>query len=336
MAIYRLEAKILGRQAKDRQGNPILGRQVSILAKAAYRAAERLCDQRSGQTFDYRSRNLEVVHRSILAPDIAPAWLHEADSRETREHLWNEIERVEKRKDSQLAREFIISLPVELDLQAQVKAIEGWCEQELVSKGFVVDVAIHRSRDEKNPHAHLLVTTRTVGPDGFGPKPKTNGKFYGRGVVGKDAKSDLEVWRESWAKAENQALEEAGSEARVDHRSLSDRGVLDRLPEPKIGNAALHMQRSGKVHDPDRVRETRRVRVLNTVLPMIREVERDGEVHQAGLGMNWQDRASGALGRFYDQARDFIEDESSGGTAWRDYVEKKRQRERDADSEMSR
>jgi ATP-dependent exoDNAse (exonuclease V) alpha subunit len=327
VAIYRLEAKILGRQAKDRAGQVVAGKQVSVVAKAAYRSGERLRDERIEKSFDYRSRSQEVVHREILSPEDAPAWLQAPESREKRQRLWNEVERVEKRKDSQLAREFVISLPVELDREAQIEAARRWCNEELVSEGFVVDLAVHRSKDGKNPHAHILSTLRPIGEDGFGLKPSTDGKFNGRGSVGKGAKSDLDQWRESWAEAENRALSTAGSTARVDHRSLADQGI-DRIPEPKIGVSAMNMQRSGKLHDPDRVREARRVKVRNEVLPAIRDVEQSGEVRQEGIGANWWERAAVALGQMYDRSMEFLSDESSGGN-WRKYVERRREKEVD-------
>jgi ATP-dependent exoDNAse (exonuclease V) alpha subunit len=326
VAIYRLEAKILGRQAKDKAGHAVAGKQVSVVAKAAYRSGERLRDERIEKSFDYRSRSQEVVHTEILCRQDAPAWLQAPESKEKRERLWNEVERVEKRKDSQLAREFVISLPKELDRDAQIEAARDWCNKELVSKGFVVDMAVHRSKDGKNPHAHVLSTLRPMGEDGFGLKPSTDGKFNGRGSVGKGAKGDLDLWRESWAEAENRALASAGSAVRVDHRSLADQGI-DRMPEPKIGVSAMNMQRSGKLHDPDKVRDARRVRVRNLVIPAIRDVEGPGEVHQEGLGVSWRDRAAVVVGRLYDRSREFLADESSGGGGWRKRVEKERERD---------
>ncbi len=325
VAIYRLEAKILGRQAKDRAGVAVAGKQVSIVAKAAYRSGEQLRDERVEKTFDYQSRSQEVIHKEILCREDAPEWLQAPESREKRQQLWNDIERVEKRKDSQLAREFVISLPVELDQKDQIEAARNWCKEELVSKGFVVDLSVHRSKDGKNPHAHVLCTLRPMGEDGFGLKPSTAGKFNGRGEVGWGAKCDLDVWRESWEEVENRALASAGVNVRVDHRSLADQGI-DRAPEPKIGVAAMNMQRSGKLHDPDRVRDARRVRVRNLVLPAIRDVEGTGEVHQEGLGPTWRDRAGVALSRIYDRSREFLADESSGGS-WRKYVEKRKERD---------
>ncbi len=154
-----------------------------------------------------------------MAPADAPDWLKgqaqdkpagAKKQREQREQLWNTIEKVEKRKDSQLAREFVLSLPRQLDRAQQIELVRNWCLSEFVSKGFVVDLAIHKSKSGQNPHAHVLVTTRPVTVDGFGKKPDTAGKFNGRGAAGFGAKEQLVQWRESWCHAENTALEKAG------------------------------------------------------------------------------------------------------------------------------
>ena len=210
MAIYRNEARIIGRQAKDKTGKPLPGKQVSVVAKAAYRSGQRLKDDRTGKTFDYRSRSQEIVHAEILAPANAPDWLRDGaekhgggEDREIRRRLWNTMEKVEKRKDSQLAREFILALPVELDHEQHIDLVRAWCQEEIVSQGFVVDFAVHKSWNGENPHAHVLQTLRPVdanAPEGFGRKPDMTGKFTGRGQVGPGAKADLADWRKSWGR----------------------------------------------------------------------------------------------------------------------------------------
>src|ERR1700675_62396 len=96
MAIYRFEAKVIGRSA---------GR--SSTASAAYRAGEALTDERTGLAFDY-SRRRGVLHSEIMAPADAPDWMRD------RAQLWNAVEKAEKRKDAQLSREILLSLPHEL------------------------------------------------------------------------------------------------------------------------------------------------------------------------------------------------------------------------------
>ncbi|MCW5631886.1 MAG: MobA/MobL family protein [Rubrivivax sp.] len=314
MAIYRLEAKIISRRAKDRAGRPIPGRTVSVVAKAAYRSGQRLHDEQQERTYNYRSRAQEVVHAELVLPEGAPAWLQpDSDGtsarRELREELWNRIEQAERRSDSQLAREFVISLPLELEQEQQVGLIRGWCSEQITVHGFVADFAVHRSRDGQNPHAHVLCTLRPVEGDGFGRKPDQSGKFHGGGV-GFAAKSELEAWRLSWETHCNAALEAAGSDARVDHRSLKDQGI-DREPEPKIGADATAMERRGAVEDSERGRAARQVRMQNDMRSAIRDAQHQGEV--AGeTEVSWGARLRGAFTYVYQEAQELLRDESSG------------------------
>ena len=319
MAIYRLEAKIIGRKAKDKSGQPIPGKEVSVVAKAAYRSGEKLKDERIGRTFNYRARSQEVVHCEIVTPGGAPDWMQSSRAR-----LWNAIEKAEKRVDSQLAREFTLALPVELTREEQIEAVREWCRQEIVSKGFVADFAVHRSKDGRNPHAHILATLRPVEGDGFGKKPDTAGKFNKRGSVGKETKNELVAWRESWAKAENAALVQAGRKERVDHRSLKDQNI-DRVPEPKIGVDAMAMKRRGIEADPERIRLVRHVRLENNIRSAIREVRKHGEVFQRrGAGRTWWERARLAIGRVREHAGELLRSEAS---SWGAYMETRRGQE---------
>ena len=164
-----------------------------------------------------------------------------------RELLWNRIEAAGKRKDSQLAREFELALPIELSEKQRLEVLRDWCQSELADKGFAVDYAIHRSKDGNNPHAHVLCTMRPVdaaSETGFGKKPDMAGKFTGRGIVGDGAKADLNDWRETWAVAQNKALEAAGSAARVDHRTLQAQGI-DRVAGTHVGVSASAMEKKG-------------------------------------------------------------------------------------------
>lgn len=316
MAIFRLEAKIIGRRAKDKAGKPIPGRSVSVVAKAAYRAGQKLHDERTDRTYNYRSRAQEVVHTEIVAPDDAPSWLKPesggADAGNPRERLWNEIERAERRVDSQLAREFVISLPVELEREQQVELLRLWCRNEVTAQGFVADFAVHKSSDGHNPHGHVLCTLRPVEGEGFGKKPDMTGKFHERGAVGHGAKSELEGWRSSWEILCNEALERAGHEVRIDHRSLKDQGI-DREPEPKIGVEATAMQRRGASEDPDRVRDARQVRMRNELLGDVRSVEMHGET-AAGeeTELTWWARLQGGASIVWSEFREYLRDESSG------------------------
>jgi ATP-dependent exoDNAse (exonuclease V) alpha subunit len=154
MSIYHLHAKLLFR--KD-------GRRV--IAAAAYRTGTLLTDEGSGITHDFRGKR-GVVHTEIVAPVIAPKWVYD------RQTLWNTVERVEQRRDAQLAREIELSLPSELTLQEQVHLARDYATNVLVSVSMIVDIAIH-TNDVLNPHAHLLLTTRTITAAGFGPNDRS-------------------------------------------------------------------------------------------------------------------------------------------------------------------
>ena len=219
MAIYRFSASVVKRSA---------GR--SATASAAYRAAERIADERTGLAFDYR-RKRGVVHAEILAPQSAP------DGLRNRAQLWNVVEQGEKRKDAQLAREIILSLPFVLTDEQRVDLVREFVRTEFVGQGMIADIAIHapdRKGDDRNHHAHVLLTMRELAGDGFGKK-----------VRDWNDTERLEAWREHWADTVNQYLERAGHAARVDHRSLEDRGI-DREPEPKQGPIATEMERAGR------------------------------------------------------------------------------------------
>lgn len=204
----------------------------SVVAAAAYRSGTRLLDERTGETHDYTRKRVE--HAEILAPAGAPAWVYD------RERLWNAVEQAEKRKDAQLAREVEVALPRELGPEARLALARDFVRAEFVSRGMITDLAIHdtKARDgERQPHAHILLTLRSLEDGGFGKKARewNDVKF-------------LETWREKWAQTVNQALERAGDAARVDHRTLAAQGI-DREPEPKLGITHRLVKHAGEVLD---------------------------------------------------------------------------------------
>ncbi|MEA3015188.1 MAG: hypothetical protein QOD42_3733 [Sphingomonadales bacterium] len=217
----------------------------SSVAAAAYRAGECLRDERQGRTFDYRNRG-GVEHSTILLPADAPAWCRGL----TREALWNRVEAGERRKDSQTARELRIMIPREVAPQDRVALIREYLERSFVAKGMVADVSWHNgmaSDGKEQPHAHVMLTMRPLAANGFGPKsrhdwvPDPLGRTHpdGRPVL---VVSNQDSWncpdyfercREDWENIANAALERAGSDARIDRRSLLERG-LSRLPQPAL------------------------------------------------------------------------------------------------------
>lgn len=214
MAIYHCNVKIISRS----QGRSATG-------AAAYRSGEKITDERSGLVHDY-TRKGNIDHTEILAPENAPSWVHD------RSTLWNEVEHSEKRKDSQLCREVEVALPVELTLDENLELVRGFIKDQFVKKGMVADFAVHHAKDE-NPHAHILLTTREISPDGFGKKQRDW-----------NHKDVLELWRMSWETHANKALEASGHDARINHRTLEAQGI-ERLPQIHVGPKVFEMEARG-------------------------------------------------------------------------------------------
>lgn len=234
MAIYFLRTTSVGRSA---------GRRAT--AAAAYRAGERLRDERSGQVYNHSSRK-DVAHAEIFLParleGAADAWAA------NRERLWNTAERAEKRSNSRVAREYQVSLPHELNVSQQVALARAFAREVTERYGVAVDLAVHLPRPDGNPrnfHAHLLTTTREVTPKGLGAKTGLDMQPLERERRElPDGLHELLALRERWAILTNGALQQANVEARVDHRSLAERGI-DREPMPVIPIGALKMEERG-------------------------------------------------------------------------------------------
>lgn len=220
MAIYHLSTKIIGRSENR-----------SAVASAAYRAGEKLHDERLGRSFKFQ-RQERVAHTEIIAPASAPQWVSD------RSKLWNSVEANERRKDAQLSREFEVALPHELPLRLQKELLANWIKEQVTPLGLVADVAIHKKPigEEQNDHAHVMTTFRSIEADGSWSKTKDRSL---------NSPEQLEQWRSSWANHVNAALERAGYEDRqVDHRSNKRRGI-EILPTIHEGYAAQGIEARG-------------------------------------------------------------------------------------------
>lgn len=208
MASYHLAVKTVSRSS---------GR--SATAAAAYRAGVEIMDERTGLIHDY-TRKEGVEHRELVLPDGAPEWATD------RAKLWNAAELAETRKNSTVAREFEIALPAELDANQRRELVREFAREISDRHGVAVDIAIHapgREGDNRNHHAHLLVTTRRLTKDGLGEKTRE---------LDQKQTGEVERWRERWAEVQNRALERANVAERVDHRSNKDRDIKrEALPE---------------------------------------------------------------------------------------------------------
>ena len=147
MAIYHLEAKVVSRGA---------GR--SAVAASAYLSCSRLYNDYDGIQHDYTKKQ-GLVWQQMFLPEYAPQeW-------QDREKLWNAVEEVETAKDSRLAREFVVALPIELNREQQIELLQDFIREQFVSDGMCADAAIHDT-DGHNPHAHILLTARPLDEQG--------------------------------------------------------------------------------------------------------------------------------------------------------------------------
>lgn len=297
MAIFRLSASIIGREKRGR----------SVIAAAAYRAGSRLKDEIKEKIYDYTRRSRGVLATTILAPEGAPDWVHDPAQ------LWNKVEAGEKRVDAQLAREIVLSVPKELSSKQQFELAEEWAQRELVASGMVVELSLHHTRNNRNPHCHLLCSLRRLDGDKFAAK---------KAVEWNDVKLLLHQ-RESWAEAVNAALEKAGHSARVDHRSFKDRGI-DQVAQPKLGPTATAMKRRGE--DSERFQEFREVKLLNELKPMLKAIQKTGEVGQKGMGSTWWEKSVVFMKRVKEQTHSLVQ------KTWQSVVQSRR----DTPSEPSR
>ena len=218
MAIFHFSVQVIGRAS---------GR--SAVSAAAYRAGERLHDEHLDRDHDFRARS-GVEHSEIMLPEGAPERLSD------RETLWNEVEAIEKRKDAQLAREVEFAIPREMSKAQGIELARDFAQAEFVDRGMIADLNVHwdmGADGQPKPHAHVMLTMREVGPDGFGQKVREWNDH-----------ENVERWRERWADHVNQRLAELDIDARIDHRSLADQGI-DLEPQSKIGGPAHRMDAHG-------------------------------------------------------------------------------------------
>ena len=252
MADYRFSAQAISR-----------GKGQSSVASAAYRSASRLVDERTGEIHDY-TRKQGVIHSEVLTPANTPEWMRE------RTQLWNAVEAVETRKNSQLAREIQLSLPHELTQDQRRELVRDFVQEQFVARGMIADINIHlpdKQGDGRNHHAHVMLTMRELTADGFHSKKAT--------PTARSWNDDdlLKSWRAEWAHHQNRILERHGHDARVNHRSYEERGI-DREPTQHRGAMADDMERKGKrsrIGDENREIEERNAKRAMEQVALIRE-----------------------------------------------------------------
>ena len=147
MAIYHMQAKVVSRGS---------GR--SAVAASAYMSCSRMYNDYDGIQHDY-TRKQGLIYQEVMLPPMAPSEWND------REQLWNAVEETEKTKDSRLAREFVVALPVELDKDSNISLLQDFIKNNFVDMGMCADFAIHDT-DGHNPHAHILLTVRPLNENG--------------------------------------------------------------------------------------------------------------------------------------------------------------------------
>lgn len=179
------------------------------MAGAAYRAGEKLYDKRLDKDHDFTNKP-DVVFKKTLLPDGAD------EKFLNREFLWNSVEQMEKRKDSQVAKDFVLALPKELSFENQVDLTLRFAETYFVAQGVVVDVAIH-DHGAGNPHAHLYVTTRRLLGNTFDRyKARDLNPSFANGPGHKGFISEKDAWNKTWEGFQNEFFKEKNLALTVD------------------------------------------------------------------------------------------------------------------------
>ena len=239
-------------------------------AAAAYRAGVCLKDERTGEVHDY-TRKQGVEHTELIFP-------HGVNM--SREKLWNAAEGAEKRKDARIAREFELALPAELTKEQRRELATGFARHLVELYGVAADVALHepnRKGDQRNHHAHILITTRQISAQGLGNKTDLEQEDKALRAQKKDTgRQQIETLRAAWAAQCNLALQRAGSHERVSHKSLKAQGI-DREATSHLGPVATAMERRGERSERG-----------NLNLPQGNQIEREelAALEQQQSGMN--------------------------------------------------
>lgn len=282
MAIFHLSAKIISRSKGQ-----------SAIASAAYRSGDKLHDERYDETQDYTNKRF-IEHSEIQLPENAPK---EYQNRET---LWNAVEKAERAKNAQLAREIEVALPRELSSEQRIKIVHDYVQANFVDKGMIADWSIHNPQPDKenpdrpaNPHAHIMLTLRSLRSNGsWAPKQTSHYELDKSGskvplvdpTTGKQKlgarnqklwkrvktstndwnnPKNVEKWREAWEKEVNQYL---APDRQIDHRSYEKQGV-NQIPTEHEGHYAQELERknpgsSWKVARNNEIREQNRIMAL--------------------------------------------------------------------------
>ena len=229
MAIYHFSIKNIGRSN---------GR--SAVAAAAYRSGEKLVDSVYGKEQDY-TKKTGIEYKNIYVPS------HANENLLDRQTLWNEVEKSELKKNgdlkttARLAKEFEIAFPHEVDADTRKRMLDELAQTLVKNHNVIVDAVIHAPHtksgsDERNYHAHIMFTTRSINEQGeLGKKARE---------FNDDGKNLTLAYRELWANMVNRELEQIGTQERVSHLSYSDL-KYDLEPTVHEGSMITQLRRQG-------------------------------------------------------------------------------------------
>ena len=254
--------------------------QQSAVAAAAYQSGEKLFCEYDQQVKHYPEKR-GIVHNEILLPANAPR------SYADRNTLWNAAEAVEKQWNSQLARRWVLTIPREIPSDQYAVLVREFCKQQFVSKGMIVDFAIHDPHPPgHNPHAHVLLTMRAMDEHGkWLPKsrkvydldengeriklPSGRWKSHKEDTVDWNDQKYCEIWRHEWEVIQNRYLEANDRPERVDLRSYARQG-LDIIPTVHEGAAVRQMEKRGIQTNIGNL--NREIRAANRLMKSIRQL----------------------------------------------------------------
>lgn len=248
MAMFHLSTKTISRKT---------GR--TATAAASYRAGEKIECQRTGLVHDYTRKKGVMASSAFLFDGNKKVELNRQD-------LWNVAEKSEKRKDARTAREIVVNLPHELSHTQRLALVDDFTKSLAKGLGVAIDYAIHepnRHGDDRNYHAHILMTTRqaTMENGVLALGAKSNIELENKALKAKGLPStqqQITSIRKDWADYTNHHLAKAGLDISIDHRSHAARGLI-KAPTIKMGVAVTAMERRGiQTEKGDINREIRR------------------------------------------------------------------------------
>lgn len=204
----------------------------SATRSAAYRSCSKIEDMNTGEIHDFTKKK-HLVEKGIQTPKNAPAWTKD------RATLWGKSDQAETRKDAQLAREVVFSLPRGMSKHNQIMLVMMVCDELFASRGMVADWAIHAQGDgdKRNRHVHILLSTRDLTEEGFGKKNREwNDPRYAI------------HWRRTIAELTNVHTQGELSKDSVfmSHKGFSDLGI-ERIPKKRISRELYYLRKSNTI-----------------------------------------------------------------------------------------